>query len=652
MAQNNPMDTMRLDELVELMLDVVCSKRAAIRIAGENMPAEVVKSRFLKLNAEHIQYVLDCLKDNPPRIRNIKQYLLAALYNAPLTIENYYAAQIDHDLCSGKRKPFIRRKTQMKLTNRIGAAVLATAMVGTLLTGCGGGSASTTASTGDGTAAASSTESSGDGDNTYTMFMRSTYVDWIKELKWYDVAEERTGIHVDYISGPEEFNDVYSEIDQRVISGDLPDAVMTKLAQTNVYGPQGVFADLAPYIEKYAPNLQKYIDDNPDYKALVTDKDGHIYGLCKETPIFADLIGYRVDQFKAAGIDPDSIVTIDDFTKALETLKAYYGKDNPNYYPLTGRDTAIRFASWFGAASNISSTESNGIYINGHYKDGSIDIMNDGAYKMVETMKKWYDEGLIQPEWVAGTFGEADWEAAMLNGNGSVFYDYYNRAEWFMENGGPDNDPNYQMGVLNFIKDDNGNPQKMTVSMKYNDECVTAINANCSEDKIKTILTFIDYFYSEEGEILANYGVEGESFKDTNGDKEFIVDYQTEEATPAGEKRWSFLSDRFTVCKPVDNEAFFKWNAPLIAEATGRLFTDENLGTSYVLRFTDDQSKEITNLLASVYDAQMSGITQFIDGTRELTPDNWAAFQQEMNDMGLSRIEEIQLAAYQAMYGA
>lgn len=541
----------------------------------------------------------------------------------------------------------------MKLTNRIGAAVLATAMVGTLLTGCGGGSASATASTGDGTAAASSTESSGGGDNTYTMFMRSAYVDWIKELKWYDVAEERTGIHVDYISGPEEAADVYSEVDQRVISGDLPDAVMTKLAQTSVYGPQGVFADLAPYIEKYAPNLQKYIDDNPDYKALVSDADGHIYGLCKETPIFADLIGYRVDQFKAAGIDPDSIVTIDDFTKALETLKAYYGKDNPNYYPLTGRDTAIRFASWFGAASNISSTESNGIYINGHYKDGSIDIMSDGAYKMVETMKKWYDEGLIQPEWVAGTFSEADWEAAMLNGNGSIFYDYYNRAEWFMENGGPDNDPNYQMGVLNFIKDDNGNPQKMTVSMKYNDECVTAVNANCSEDKIKTILTFIDYFYSEEGEILANYGVEGESFKtDANGDKEFIADYQTEEATPAGEKRWSFLSDRFTVCKPVDNEAFFKWNAPLIAEATGRLFTDENLGTSYVLKFTDDQSKEVTNLLASVYDAQMSGIAQFIDGTRELTPDNWAAFQQEMNDLGLSRIEEIQLAAYQAMYGA
>ena len=94
----------------------------------------------------------------------------------------------------------------MKLKKRIGAAVLAVAMASSLLAGCGtasGGSQSSSAGTAD-------TASTGEADNTYTMFMRSTYVDWIKELKWYDVAEERTGIHVEYISGPEEFNDVYS----------------------------------------------------------------------------------------------------------------------------------------------------------------------------------------------------------------------------------------------------------------------------------------------------------------------------------------------------------------------------------------------------------------------------------------------------------
>ena len=103
LAARNPTDRARLDELVHLMLDTVCARRKTIRIAQNDFPTEVVKSQFLKLNAEHIQYVLDRMRQNTTEIRNIKQYLLAALYNAPLTIENYYAAQIDHDLCGGKR---------------------------------------------------------------------------------------------------------------------------------------------------------------------------------------------------------------------------------------------------------------------------------------------------------------------------------------------------------------------------------------------------------------------------------------------------------------------------------------------------------------------------------------------------------------------
>jgi hypothetical protein len=103
LAKNNPADRIRLDELVELMLDTVCARRKTIRIAQNDFPTEVVKSQFLKLNAEHIQYVLDRMRQNTTEIRNIKQYLLAALYNAPLTMENYYAAQINHDLYGRNR---------------------------------------------------------------------------------------------------------------------------------------------------------------------------------------------------------------------------------------------------------------------------------------------------------------------------------------------------------------------------------------------------------------------------------------------------------------------------------------------------------------------------------------------------------------------
>ncbi|WP_449291002.1 DUF6017 domain-containing protein [Oscillibacter ruminantium] len=90
-----------LDEIVEIMLDAVCANKSMIRISGQDMPREVVKSRLLKLTSEHIQFVLDCMKNNTTKVRNIKQYLLTTLYNAPITISNYYGALVNHDLHGG-----------------------------------------------------------------------------------------------------------------------------------------------------------------------------------------------------------------------------------------------------------------------------------------------------------------------------------------------------------------------------------------------------------------------------------------------------------------------------------------------------------------------------------------------------------------------
>jgi len=91
----------RLDELVELMLGTVCSRRETIRIAGDSYPAEVVKSRFLELNSSHIEFVFDCISKNTTEIRNIKKYLLAVLFNAPSTINGYYTALVAHDMNTG-----------------------------------------------------------------------------------------------------------------------------------------------------------------------------------------------------------------------------------------------------------------------------------------------------------------------------------------------------------------------------------------------------------------------------------------------------------------------------------------------------------------------------------------------------------------------
>ena len=98
LIQNHSLDRDRLDELVELMVDTVCSNQEMIRIAGDDYPAEVVKSRFLKLNSSHIEYVLDRMRENTTYVRNIKKYLLAALYNAPATIDSYYTSLVSHDM--------------------------------------------------------------------------------------------------------------------------------------------------------------------------------------------------------------------------------------------------------------------------------------------------------------------------------------------------------------------------------------------------------------------------------------------------------------------------------------------------------------------------------------------------------------------------
>ena len=98
MRQQLGYNAVLLDDILDIMVDTVCSSKRMIRIGGEDYPREVVKNRLLKINGEHIGYVIDCLKENTTKVRNIRAYLLTSLYNAPTTINSYYTALVNHDL--------------------------------------------------------------------------------------------------------------------------------------------------------------------------------------------------------------------------------------------------------------------------------------------------------------------------------------------------------------------------------------------------------------------------------------------------------------------------------------------------------------------------------------------------------------------------
>ena len=90
-----------LDGIVDLILETVCTQRKTIRIAGDDYPAELVKAKFMKLKSSHIEFVFDCMRENTTKVRNIKQYLKAVLFNAPNTIDSYYTALVNHDMYGG-----------------------------------------------------------------------------------------------------------------------------------------------------------------------------------------------------------------------------------------------------------------------------------------------------------------------------------------------------------------------------------------------------------------------------------------------------------------------------------------------------------------------------------------------------------------------
>ena len=96
-----PYDHNLLKTILDLIVETVCTRRKLIRIASDDKPAEIVKSRFMKLESDHVCFVIDCFKENKTDVRNVKQYLLAAIYNAPLTIDPFYTAKVSHDMSEG-----------------------------------------------------------------------------------------------------------------------------------------------------------------------------------------------------------------------------------------------------------------------------------------------------------------------------------------------------------------------------------------------------------------------------------------------------------------------------------------------------------------------------------------------------------------------
>jgi len=504
-----------------------------------------------------------------------------------------------------------------------------------LVAGCGSAS---------GGASNNSSNNNG-GVTTITYMMRTQYVQWLQDLKWFPVLEQKTNTKFNFIAGGEQAN-LASNVDLKVASGNMPDMIQVNDAQTQVYGTQGAFVNLAPLLPKDAPHLWSYLQQNPTELKMITH-NGAIYAIPQNNPLLSEVPFYRSDMFKAAGITTTP-TNLDELTKDFQILKQHYSNVS-NFYPYEGRDNVLQFDNVFNSESYIDSSGK----VHGDYFAGidsstnsisSIDIHSPGFKQQILWYKSLYDQGLIDPEWVLGTQTQSTWETKMLTGKGAFSYDFFTRPEWFMTSGGPKNDPNFSVSIMPYPKRADGSQAKAPAIPPFNLDKQVAISSKSKN--ITQILKLLDYLYTQPGETLVHYGVESRSYKMVNGQPKYTVNFAKEGSQPEGTKVWNFLQDRLTFPYPVDNNAYYNWMDPFTRSWDTSYFKDYSQ-VAMPLTYTPDQAKQISNDEAKIRPDFNSWVSQLISGRKPMS--DWNQFIAAMNADGYQQVVQIDQQAYDAM---
>lgn len=522
--------------------------------------------------------------------------------------------------------------------------LLVMTMLITSLAGCGKTQSNDNAE--DNTSNEGSNDTSADKkDLSFSYQMPGKYLNWLVDLNYWPSMQEMSGVKINLVNGGDSDDSYYQNIDLAVGSGSLEDAAIVRQAQSFVYGSQGAFKDLKPLMEQYAPSLLNYINDNPAYATLITSEDGAIYGIGVENPLYTNLTFYRADHFEKAGIT-DIPTTIQEFTDVMRTLKEYYS-DVQGYYPWVGRDSYLHYAELFNALDYIDENgKVHGVYNNSLGNGLGYDIYSEGFREMIEWYKTLYDEELIDRAWVNGTGTEEEWQTKYLMGQGSISDDFFTRPTWFMSNGGPENDPDYEVKVMDLFKTRAGGEGKRYFTYVNTDRYLVIPETS---ENAEAVMTFLDWLYSEEGQEVMHYGLDGiNTIKESDGTYTWISDFSVEAVKPLGEENFGVYQDRLTFPYPVDNSAYYDSLDARVQEYCSNYF-DKYAEYSKQIIYSEQQAQERSNLLAKYSTEFTAQVLNFVNGTVEINDQNWNDFLDNMEAAGYSQINAIDQAAYDAM---
>ena len=404
----------------------------------------------------------------------------------------------------------------------------------------------------------------------------------------------------------------------------------------------GVIIDLAPYLEQgYAPNYKKLLDENPDIAKQVTTDAGEVFAFaCIGDKGVSVTQGFYVRQDMLEAVGLDAPVTIADWEEMLIKFKDELGVDAP--YSGVGSHL-ISNNSWFAGAFDTYS----GYYL----RDGKVQygFLDAGYKEYITTIAKWYKEGLIDQS----IFGNdsAAVNALILNDEAGASLGYIGGGIGGLMNSAKANEnanPNFNLvGVPYPVKNAGDEPVFMPRSWDARTSNMAAITAECED--IEAAMRYLDFWYSEEGHMLKNFGVEGLSYEMVNGEPVY-TDLILK--NPDGQDIGTMLGRYTRASNPtvgvIDGryyEQYYQLQEQVDAMHTWNEYSDN---ASKVLlpavSATSEEAEELAALESSISTYVEEELTKFIMGIRDIS--EYDSFVESLKQMGVDRAIEIKQAAY------
>lgn len=534
---------------------------------------------------------------------------------------------------------------------RVILIALSLAMLLSTLTACGGSDTGSDMNSGAGDAV----DASGTPHLTYWIKMDSSRIapvtDNYENILCYQVMGEKTGVDVDFIHPPigEEAN-AFSLL---LAGGNYPDMIYYDWGNQVSGGPDkaiedGIILNLTDIINEKCPNLKAFLDEHPDVKAAMTTDKGAIYCFPNVYPYYMEdpkIQCIRGDQIRKDWLDElglDLPETIDDWHTVLTAFKNKGTNENGDaIVPLVSRKLSTR--------SSIVRTFANawnGLDYDFYVQDGQVKFgpVEPDFKEYLQTMNQWYAEGLIAPEF--STYGDKEHDALVTNGTAGAWHSGLGAGMgvYIVALGSDDT----KVAGTKFPVVNAGDTPKFNNASNFSFIGIgTALTTNCSD--IDAACKWLDYHYSEEGNMLMNWGVEGTSYElDADGNPHFtdvVLNDPDGLSVDVAMGKYTMVAQMEAYMQSDEVYAVRMWNWPSQQEASAK-WDDTDFGDRYPLTvsLTPEEGEELAGIMSDIETYRDENAIRFILGTESF--DNYDKFVSTIESMGIDRAIAIKQAGY------